>query len=151
MRSLLRSVMELSCQKEKAVLIKGLLPYCSAAGICQGQTLNSCQELLVHYNVVFFKSFYWQYYKRLLSVHLFSSVTTTFFFFSFECTLSFGFLIYILCVYFVCCFRTRLGLPESEACFLQGAGQGRLRGVVVEKERCKGLLFSEMEEILVCS
>lgn len=51
----------------------------------------------------------------------------------------------------MCCSRTRLGLPESEACFLQGAGQGRLRGLVVEKERCKGLLFSEMEEILVCS
>lgn len=65
MRSLLRSAMELSCQKEKAVLIKSLLPHCSAAEMCQAQTLNSCQELLVHYNVVFCKSFYWQYYKRL--------------------------------------------------------------------------------------
>lgn len=51
----------------------------------------------------------------------------------------------------LCCYRKKFGLSESEACFLQGAGQRRLRGLAVEKERCKGLLFSQMEEILVCS
>lgn len=67
--------------------------------------------------------------------------------------LSFSSLIYVLCLAFMfspCCSRTQFGLPESEACFLQGSGQRRLRGLAVEKERCKGLLFSEMEEVLVC-
>lgn len=50
-----------------------------------------------------------------------------------------------------CRSRTEFGLPESEACFLQGVGQRRLRGLAVEKERCEGLLFSEVEEVLVCS
>ncbi len=49
------------------------------------------------------------------------------------------------------CSRTQFGLPEPEACFLQGAGQRRLRGLAVEKERCEGLLLSKMEEVLVCS
>lgn len=46
--------------------------------------------------------------------------------------------------------RTGLGLPESEACFLQGAGQRRLRGLAVEEEGRQGLLLTEMEEVLVC-
>lgn len=50
-----------------------------------------------------------------------------------------------------CCSRTQFGLPESEACFLQGSGQRRLRGLAVEKEGREGLLFTEMEEVLVCS
>lgn len=73
----------------------------------------------------------------------------------------FSFLIYSFLIYIPClasppscflraCSRTQFGLPESEACFLQGSGQRRLRGLAVEKERCKGLLFSEMEEVLVC-
>lgn len=48
-------------------------------------------------------------------------------------------------------FRTKFGLSEPEASFLQGAGQRGLSGLAVEKEGCKGLLFSEMEEILVCA
>lgn len=47
--------------------------------------------------------------------------------------------------------RTQFGLPQPEACVLQGAGQRRLRGLAVEKERCEGLLFPEMEEVLVCA
>lgn len=50
-----------------------------------------------------------------------------------------------------CCSRAKSGLAEPEACFLQGAGQRRLRRLAVEKKGCKGLLFSEMEEVLVCS
>lgn len=58
----------------------------------------------------------------------------------------------VFCFYFPpCCSRTKFGLPESEARFLQGAGKRRLRGLAVEKEGCKGLLLSEMEEVLVCS
>lgn len=48
-------------------------------------------------------------------------------------------------------FRTRFSLSEPEASFLQGAGQRGLWGLVVEKKGCKGLFFSEMEEILVCA
>lgn len=47
--------------------------------------------------------------------------------------------------------RAEFGLAESEACLLQGAGQRRLRRLVVEKEGCEGVLFSEMEEVLVCA
>lgn len=47
--------------------------------------------------------------------------------------------------------RTGSGLAESEASFLQGAGQRRLWGLAVEKEGCQGLLLPEMEEVLVCA
>lgn len=46
--------------------------------------------------------------------------------------------------------RTKSGLSEPAACFLQGAGPRGLRGLAVEEERRQGLLFPEVEEVLVC-
>lgn len=43
-----KNVTGLLCQKEKAVFIKHLLPYCSAAAFCQVQRLRHCQESLLH-------------------------------------------------------------------------------------------------------
>lgn len=103
----------------------------------------------------FYSHYYWRVSTLRAALVLCSAVWTTVFLALNTRFVSFSFLIHLSVktafMFPPCRSRTKFGLPESEACFLQGAGQRRLRGLAVEKERCKGLLLSEVEEVLVCS
>ena len=138
MRSLLWKMLPgFYAKRKKPIFIKHLLPCCSAAALWQIQTLNCCQRLIATLGCgVLLFTLPWKDWA-LTNTFLNDNVSR----FSDLYSLAFP----------PCRSRTEFGLPESEACFLQGAGQRRLRGLAVEKEGREGLLFTEMEEVLVCS